>query len=54
MSEPPKQNTGRKLTIEDFIDEDNTNKNNKNHSYRNSNDIPKNQQVFGHNKRIKP
>lgn len=53
MSEPPKQNTGRKLTMEDFIDEDNKN-NNKNHSYRNSNDIPKNQQVFGHNKRIKP
>jgi len=52
MSEPPKQNTGRKLTIEDFLDDVNTN--NKNHSYRNSNDIPKNQQVFGHNKRIKP
>jgi hypothetical protein len=59
MSEPPKQNTySRKVTMEDFIDDDNTNKNNKNnnknHSYRNSNDIPKNQQVFGHNKRIKP
>jgi hypothetical protein len=58
MSEPPKQNTGRKLTIEDFIDDDNTNKNNKNNnknnSHRNYNDIPKNQQVFGHNKRIKP
>ena len=33
MSEPPKQNTGRKLTIEDFIDEDNTNKNNLNEKY---------------------
>ena len=55
MSEPPKQNTSRKLTMEDFIDEDNTNKNNnKNNSHRNYNDIPKNQQVFGHNKRIKP
>ena len=54
MSKLPKQNTGRKLTIEDFLDDVNTNKNNKNHSYSNSNDIPKNQQVFGHNKRIKP
>ena len=25
-----------------------------NNSHRSSNDIPKNQQVFGHNKRIKP
>ena len=49
MSEPPKQNTGRKLRIEDIIGDIN-----KNNSHNNSNDIPKNQKVFGHNKRIKP
>ena len=62
MSEVPKQedSTSRKLTIEDLIDDNtnNTNKsNNKNsnsNSNSNSNDIPKNQKVFGHNKRIKP
>ena len=51
MSEPPKQNTGRKLRIEDIIGDNNKNKNNSHYS---SNDIPKNQKVFGHNKRIKP
>ena len=45
----------RKATIEDFFDEGETitqnNRNNKNHS---RNDIQKNQQEFGHKKRIKP
>ena len=54
MSEPLKNTYSCKLTMENFIDDNNTNKNNKNNLYRNSNDIPKNQQVFGHNKRIKP
>jgi hypothetical protein len=49
--------TPRKLTIEDLIGSNtnktnNTNKSNNKNS--NSNDIPKNQKVFGHNKRIKP
>jgi len=58
MSEVPKQedSTSRKLTIEDLIDDNtnNTNKSNNKNSNSNSNDIPKNQKVFGHNKRIKP
>ena len=48
----------RKATLEDFFDEGETitqnnrnNRNNKNHS---RNDIQKNQQEFGHKKRIKP
>jgi len=54
MSEESKEfpSTSRKLTMEDIIGYNKTNqKNNKN---LNSNDIPKNQKVFGHNKRIKP
>jgi len=50
----------RKATLEDFFDEgetitqnNNNNRNNKNHS-RSDNDIQKNQQEFGHKKRIKP
>jgi hypothetical protein len=50
----------RKATLEDFFDEGETitqnnqnNRNNKNHSY-NDTDIQKNQQEFGHKKRIKP
>jgi hypothetical protein len=50
----------RKATLADFFDEGETithnnqnNKHNKNHS-RNDNDIQKNQQEFGHKKRIKP
>jgi len=48
MSEIPKE--GSKYKIEDLMD------NSKNYSNKNnnSNDIPKNQKVFGHNKRIKP
>ena len=52
-----KENTfSRKATLADFFDEGETitqNKHNKNHS-RNDNDIQKNQQEFGHKKRIKP
>lgn len=49
----------RKLTLEDILDTEEEKKNrNKNNSYNNSknnsNEIPKNQKVFGHNKRIKP
>jgi hypothetical protein len=48
----------RKAVLEDFFDDGETpnqnNKNNKNHSHNNNNDIKKNQEVFGHNKRIKP
>jgi hypothetical protein len=52
MTETPKESTGRKLTIEDLIGCNKSN--NKNTPNLNSNDIPKNQKVFGHNKRIKP
>jgi hypothetical protein len=51
----------RKATLEDFLDGSETinqdnknNKQNKNHSHNNHNDINKNQQEFGHKKRIKP
>jgi len=50
MSEFPKQSE-KIFRIEDLMD-DKTNKNNSQN--RTSNDIPKNQKVFGHNKRIKP
>ena len=47
----------RKATMEDFFDDGvmpaQNNKYNKNHS-RNDNGIEKNQQEFGHKKRIKP
>lgn len=47
----------RKARLEDFLDNDekitNNHKNNKNHSH-NDNNIEKNQQEFGHKKRIKP
>jgi hypothetical protein len=48
----------RKATLEDFFDEgeiinQSNNKHNKNHSH-NDNDIKKNQEEFGHKKRIKP
>ena len=58
MSEVPKEtpSSSKKLTMEDLINfgcvSDNKNKSNDKNS--NSNDIPKNQKVFGHNKRIKP
>uniref|UniRef100_A0A6C0F678 Uncharacterized protein n=1 Tax=viral metagenome TaxID=1070528 RepID=A0A6C0F678_9ZZZZ len=51
----------RKATMEDFLDDGETinqsqsqnNKYNKNHS-NNDNNVQKNQQEFGHKKRIKP
>ena len=47
----------RKATLEDFFDDgeiiNKNNKHNENHS-QNNNDIKKNQQEFGHKKRIKP
>ena len=48
----------RKARLEDFFDEgeiinQSNNKHNKNHSH-NDNDIKKNQEEFGHKKRIKP
>jgi len=56
MSEIPKEtpSTSRKLTMEDLINNGCVTKNSKNNKNLNSNDIPKNQKVFGHNKRIKP
>jgi hypothetical protein len=53
MPEVPKESTGKKLTMEDLIGSNNKS-NNKSNQNLNSNDIPKNQKVFGHNKRIKP
>jgi len=48
----------RKATLEDFFDDgeiiNQKNKHNENHSHNNNNDIKKNQQEFGHKKRIKP
>jgi len=47
----------RKARLEDFLDNDeitsHSNKYNKNHS-NNDNNVEKNQQEFGHKKRIKP
>jgi hypothetical protein len=56
MSEEPKEtsSTYRKLTMEDLINFGCVSDNNNNNKNFNSNDIPKNQKVFGHNKRIKP
>jgi len=46
----------RKACLEDFFDEvvDKKNQYNKNYSYNDANTIAKNQQEFGHKKRIKP
>lgn len=48
----------RKARIEDFLNDGETiiqnNKNNKNQSNNNDNNVKKNQQEFGHKKRIKP
>lgn len=55
------QVSSRRACLEDFLDdgEDKStqnikNKYNKNHSHNDSNIIAKNQQEFGHRKRIKP
>ena len=55
----PSQTFSRRVRLEDFLDEDETpstkNKHNKNYSHNNDTDtIAKNQQEFGHRKRIKP
>ena len=52
MTENPK-NESRPLRIEDFIDEPDKNKNKNNYNSRDDS-IAKNQQEFGHKKRIKP
>jgi hypothetical protein len=48
----------RRARLEDFFDEDDDkpmkHKYNENHSHNDSNTISKNQQEFGHKKRIKP
>jgi hypothetical protein len=48
----------RKATLEDFLNDGETiiknNKHNKNQSNNNDNNVKKNQQEFGHKKRIKP
>jgi len=47
----------RKATLEDFFDDGeiiNQNKKQNQNQYQNDNDIQKNQQEFGHKKRIKP
>jgi len=49
MSKIPKESAT--FRIEDLM---NDNKNKNNNNKKSSNDIPKNQKVFGHNKRIKP
>ena len=46
------QSYSRKLCLSDLLD--NNDKNEKNYSHRDSNTIQKNQQEFGHKKRIKP
>jgi hypothetical protein len=57
MQESDNITFSRKARLEDFLDDDEptsqNNKQNKNHSY-NDNKIEKNQQEFGHKKRIKP
>jgi len=58
LEDPPK--IYRKARMEDFLDDadsvNTTNNKNKNKNYSNSdtNNIEKNQQEFGHKKRIKP
>jgi len=44
--------TKRPLRLEDFLEE--PTKNNKNYSQNDKNNVEKNQQEFGHKKRIKP
>jgi hypothetical protein len=59
LEDPPK--IYRKARMEDFLDDTDSvntinknNKNNKNYSNSDTNNIEKNQQEFGHKKRIKP
>jgi len=59
MSEIPcTQTFSRRACLADFLDEDDkntqTSKNKYNKNYSNNDNIAKNQQEFGHRKRIKP
>ena len=45
---------GRKLRMEDIMDVPNCKNKNKSNTHSNTNDVPKNQNEFGHRKRIKP
>ena len=60
MSEIPLKSFSRPACLKDFLDDDDTNtkntknKYNKNYSHNDTNTIEKNQQEFGHRKRIKP
>ena len=59
MSETPiTQTFSRRACLDDFLDEDDknaqTSKNKYNKNYSNNDNIAKNQQEFGHRKRIKP
>lgn len=59
MPEIPTNTFSRPARLEDFFDDDDANncdqnKYNKNNSYNDKNNIPKNQQEFGNRKRIKP
>ena len=59
MSETPiTQTFSRRACLADFLDEDDknaqTSKNKYNKNYSNNDNIAKNQQEFGHRKRIKP
>ena len=46
--------SSRKLRMEDILENNNDNNKNKNDIHTTINQIPKNQEVFGHKKRIKP
>jgi len=60
-SEPQSKPFSRRVCLEDFLDDDekttshtNTNHKHKNYSHKEDIIIAKNQQEFGHRKRIKP
>jgi len=44
----------RPLRLEDFLEEPDTNRTKRNYSQNDKNNVEKNQQEFGHKKRIKP
>jgi hypothetical protein len=57
MPETDAQSFSRKARLEDFLDGDDTGtipRNNYNHNNHHNNNVEKNQQEFGHKKRIKP
>ena len=53
-SKPTSQTYSRTARLEDFLDDNIINKNNKNYKKNDTDTISKNQQEFGHKKRIKP